>query len=89
MNLGMDGLQSVCLGLRVNKTITHLDLSNNYIGSESAQMIAEMIEYNDTLEYINLSNNNLEYNGEQIIKEAAKKRQSEKGIKLEIECWGN
>lgn len=85
MNLGLDGLHSVCLGLSKNKSITHMDLSNNYIGPEAVHVIAEMIAMNTTLSYLNLSNNNFEYNGEQIIKEAAQKRYQEKGLTLEID----
>ena len=44
-----------------NKTLLHLDLSNNSISDFSGQKIAVALKHNNTLTHLNLANNLLKY----------------------------
>ena len=45
--------------LSVNTALTHLNLSNNYIGDSGATSLFQVLSVNTTLTHLNLSNNNI------------------------------
>ena len=51
----MSGGAALGLTLASNRFITILNLSDNRLGRECTQALAEMVEYNSTLENLNLS----------------------------------
>lgn len=50
-------LLPLCECLRINSTLTHVDLSNNSIGNSGAAALAGALEGNTTLRLLNLKNN--------------------------------
>ena len=61
LNLSLNDLYSKVLieGLKLNKSITALDLSDNKICSHAAPKFAELLKINSSLTKLNISNNNL------------------------------
>eukprot|EP00434_Breviolum_minutum_P029065 symbB.v1.2.025710.t2/scaffold2513.1/size77311/3 len=56
-----DCLMAEAIGeaLKINMTLTHVDLSNNLIGTEGLKALVEALKINKAVTQINLSNNNL------------------------------
>jgi Ran GTPase-activating protein (RanGAP) involved in mRNA processing and transport len=58
--------------LSMNRTLTHLNLSNNreMIGDQGARALADMLQVNKTLTYLNIRNNYISNDGAQAIAES-------------------
>uniref|UniRef100_A0A8C6JDW8 Uncharacterized protein n=1 Tax=Melopsittacus undulatus TaxID=13146 RepID=A0A8C6JDW8_MELUD len=65
--LGPKGVKAIAIALMSNKTVTHLELEDNYMLAEGAICIAEMLQENSTLQELNISNNHLDTAGAKAI----------------------
>ncbi|XP_011270823.1 hypothetical protein CAOG_09090 [Capsaspora owczarzaki ATCC 30864] len=70
--IGEAGAQAIAEALKMNTTLTQLDLQLNQIGDEGAQAIAEALRANTTLTWLKLSYNQIGDAGAQAIAEALK-----------------
>lgn len=57
------GVRALCDVLKVNSSITHLDLRNNKIGAECGPILGEMLRENHTITHLDLSWNDLGVEG--------------------------
>jgi len=53
--LGPSGAKALAAALSTNHTLTHLDISNNFIGAEGSRYIAEIFPTNTTLKLVHLN----------------------------------
>lgn len=67
------GMQALCDVLRVNNTVTHLDLRNNKIGHEAGRIIGTMLSENSTITHLDLSWNDLGVDGGQALLDGIQK----------------
>ena len=68
--LFMPSLSTLCLALRVNTSLTSLDLSGNLIQDEGANSLSEALRVNTSLTYLQLSQNNICAEGAHSLSEA-------------------
>merc|ERR1719341_1716110 len=57
------GIAALCVALKTNLTIGHVDLRNNRINNAGARSVAEMLEVNTTITHLDLSWNDLGADG--------------------------
>jgi hypothetical protein len=62
----MEGMKILCEVPFKDKTLTELDLSGKYLGTEGALVVAEYLDGNGVLSVLNLANNQL---GESVLPE--------------------
>jgi len=67
------GMQALCDVLRVNNTVTHMDLRNNKIGHEAGRIIGVMLTDNSTITHLDLSWNDLGVDGGQALLDGIQK----------------
>ena len=60
VNIGAEGAKYIAEALKVNKTLTSVDLSLNYIDDEGGKAIADALDANKTLKVLNMSGNEIE-----------------------------
>ncbi|KJE91472.1 hypothetical protein CAOG_009567 [Capsaspora owczarzaki ATCC 30864] len=70
--IGNDGAQAVAEALKVNTTVTHLDVRENQIGDVGARAIAETLKVNKTVVEVALSWNQISDAGARAIAETFK-----------------
>lgn len=58
-----DKIAPLCKAINRQNNLQHLDISGNYMGDESLQLLAQSLASLDNLSHLNLSNNNLGVNG--------------------------
>ena len=63
-------LSTLCLALRVNTSLTSLDLSNNSIGDEGASSLSDALRVNTSLTSLNLPGNSIGDEGASSLSEA-------------------
>ncbi|KAF9136205.1 hypothetical protein BGX30_011300, partial [Mortierella sp. GBA39] len=79
-SIGDNEVQALSEALKINSTLTTLDLGNlntldrgdNWIGDNGTQALSEALKSNSTLTTLNLSNNSIGDNGAQALSEALK-----------------
>ncbi|KJE97551.1 hypothetical protein CAOG_09082 [Capsaspora owczarzaki ATCC 30864] len=86
--IGNAGAQAIAVALKVNTTLTQLDLWSNQIGDEGAQAIAEALRANTTLTWLKLSYNQIGDAGAQAIAEALKVDKRMTLLFLHYNCIG-
>ena len=69
---GGAGATSIAEAIKVNKTLTNLDLSDNGMSEAGATSIAEVIKFNKTLTNLNLCSNGISDAGATFVAEAMK-----------------
>jgi len=57
------GVRALCDVLKVNTSISQLDLRNNKIGGEAGAVLADMLRHNNTISHVDLSWNDLGVEG--------------------------
>ncbi|KAF9928709.1 hypothetical protein BGZ67_006820, partial [Mortierella alpina] len=67
-----DGMKVLAEALKINKTLTNLNLQGNAIGVNGERALAEALKINKTLTNLNLQDNSLGDNGGQALAEALK-----------------
>jgi len=72
LKINDNGIKKIVEALKINKTITRLDLNNNKISNGGAKALAEALKTNKTLILFNISNNNIGYDGGIAIADALK-----------------
>ena len=87
-NVRYRGAVVLAEALKVNSTITHVDLERFFIGDEGAIALAEALAVNKTITFLNLSKNNILRTGVQKLAEALEKNQSIKSLNLSINNIG-
>ena len=66
-----DTAQTLTTMLQVNKTLTHLDLSQNHTFSDSgAYIVCQGLQHNTSLVYLNLSNTGITDKGAEYVAQA-------------------
>ena len=71
-NIGNQDVQYICEALKVNNTLTNLDLSHNSIFDAGAQYLSEALKANNTVTNLDLSCNGISEVGAQYLSEALK-----------------
>ncbi|KAI9912781.1 hypothetical protein PsorP6_005107 [Peronosclerospora sorghi] len=59
-NFGLEGVTCLLLALGHNKTVKHLDLSNNRFGDGFGDVLAHFLEVNSSITYLDIDNVQLE-----------------------------
>jgi len=72
LKINDNGIKKIVEALKINKTITRLDLNNNKISNDGTKVLAEALKINTKLETLNISNNNIRYSGAKALAEALK-----------------
>ena len=85
-NIGAEGAKYVAEALKVNTSLTKIDLRWNNIGDEGAKYVAEALKVNTSLTKINLFHNNIGAEGAKYVAEALKVNTSLTNIRL---GWNN
>merc|ERR1712190_69489 len=67
-----DGAKTLAEVLKVNTTVTHLDLGNNYISNDGVKAMAEALKANATITHLDLSWNDIDADGGKALAEAFK-----------------
>jgi hypothetical protein len=80
--LGIDGAKALADALKVNSTITSINLSNNNVGVDGAKALAAALKVNSTITSINLSNNNVGVDGAKALADALKDNSTITSISL-------
>ncbi|KFH71343.1 hypothetical protein MVEG_01643 [Podila verticillata NRRL 6337] len=70
--IGDNGAQALSEALKINSTLTTLNLRSNFIGDDGAQALAEALKTNSTLSVLDLSDNSIGNYGVQALSEALK-----------------
>jgi hypothetical protein len=70
--LGIDGVKALADALKVNSTITSIDLSYNNVGDDGAKALADVLKVNSTTTSIDLSYNNVDVAGAKALADALK-----------------
>jgi len=68
--LGEGGGQAIAAALRLNSTVTSLDLWDNWLGEGGGQAIAAALRETHTLTELNLGDNSLGEGGESVVRES-------------------
>lgn len=58
--MGTPGAKCIAEALKVNTTLTEVDLSLNYVDDEGGKAIAEALDANKALKVLNFSGNEIE-----------------------------
>jgi hypothetical protein len=81
-------MSDLCDTLKVNSSLTKLDLTNSYTNDEEAIHIADMLERNTSLAFLSLASNKLENAGISCICQAMAKNKSVLELRLESNKCG-
>eukprot|EP01041_Mallomonas_annulata_P009325 gene9325-19354_t len=80
-SLGILHMRNI-LVLQENKSLTHLDISFNKIGTEGSQHIADLLQHNHSLQYLILEGNEIQDEGISLISNSLYKNTSLKHLNL-------
>ena len=70
--IGAEGAKALADALKVNQTVTTLNLALNRIGDEGAKALAEALKVNQTVTFVNLSRNIIGVEGAKALVDALK-----------------
>jgi hypothetical protein len=86
--LGADDARAIAAELRVNRTLTELNIWNNSIGAAGAASLAEALGVNTTLTELNLDNNSIGAAGAASLAEALRVNTTLTVLRLEYNSLG-
>jgi Ran GTPase-activating protein (RanGAP) involved in mRNA processing and transport len=72
--LGIDGAKALADALKVNSTITSINLSFNYVGDDGVKALGDALKVNSAITTINFSNNYVGVDGAKAFADALKVR---------------
>ncbi|XP_067050400.1 NLR family CARD domain-containing protein 3-like isoform X2 [Acropora muricata] len=82
-------LSTLCLALRVNTSLTSLDLSGNSIGSKGASSLSEVLRVNTSLTSLCLTDNSIGAEGASSLSEALRVNTSLTSLDLRVNSIGD
>jgi len=88
-NMDIDGLASLCGGIKDHNIVTHLDFSNNFVGPEAVPYLVSLVETMDNLEYLDVSNMNIAWEGVQKLRDTIAARVQKGGKAVVLGFEGN
>jgi hypothetical protein len=87
--LGIDGVKALADALKVNSTITSINLSYNNVDVDGAKALADALKVNSTITSIDLSDNNVGDDGAKALADAIKVNSTITSINLRYSDVGD